>query len=296
MLRSLCFLLPSVVLSLPLPSLAMSLARSTGTARCAVQTPVELSGFSQFSRIISLGCDKTNFVVGGFPGQPPQVIVDGTAVVVLNTIHSKEPIADVQAAFVNQVGASGPGRNPRVNEASGSASVEYEYGLVSIQERIGLPSSFRVDMTIVSAWEMNSRGAGSGAAVGIRVFHDAFPDQQNFIDSASISGTDSLEDEFRFSLAVDRSVPVRIVIEATCGVVGSVVEGGTTDCQSVIDPVIRFDQAAFDARMGADTFPLDEFFAIELSANLPEPDPGMLLASGGLLLALSRGVRRRASR
>ncbi|MDJ0849602.1 MAG: hypothetical protein QNK04_14620 [Myxococcota bacterium] len=46
-------------------------------------------------------------------------------------------------------------------------------------------------------------------------------------------------------------------------------------CQAVVDPEFAFDQAAFDAAMGPDTFPLEDFYAIELSANLTTPVPAL---------------------
>jgi hypothetical protein len=41
-----------------------------------------------------------------------------------------------------------------------------------------------------------------------------------------------------------------------------------SDCQALVDPEFDFDQAAFDAAMGEDSFPLDDFYEAELSANL----------------------------
>lgn len=39
---------------------------------------------------------------------------------------------------------------------------------------------------------------------------------------------------------------------------------------AAIDPIIEFDQAAFDAQQGANTYPLDSYFQINISPNLNE--------------------------
>ncbi len=73
-------------------------------------------------------------------------------------------------------------------------------------------------------------------------------------------------------------------------------------CEMTIDPVLSFDQAAFDALMGSSTFALDEYFAIRLSESLapvPEPSVVSLMLAGIALLGLHRrksfshGHRRR---
>jgi hypothetical protein len=70
---------------------------------------------------------------------------------------------------------------------------------------------------------------------------------------------------------------------------------GSSSCQDVVDPHFKFDQAAFDAEMGANTFPLDEYYAFDYSPNLtPEPSSFLLLGSG--LVCLAGVLRRRLGR
>ncbi len=58
------------------------------------------------------------------------------------------------------------------------------------------------------------------------------------------------------------------------------------NCFAQVDPFISFDQAAFDALMGENTFRLDEYYSFVYSENLPIPEPGpyaMMLAGLGLV-------------
>lgn len=44
--------------------------------------------------------------------------------------------------------------------------------------------------------------------------------------------------------------------------------GGTSFCSVVLDPIIELDQATLDALLGANSFPLEDFYALEFSPNL----------------------------
>jgi hypothetical protein len=65
----------------------------------------------------------------------------------------------------------------------------------------------------------------------------------------------------------------------------------SSDCSLQLSFGAEFDQDTFDQQMGAQTFPLDQYFVI---VPLPEPGSGAMLASGvGTLLTLARRRARR---
>ena len=65
----------------------------------------------------------------------------------------------------------------------------------------------------------------------------------------------------------------KIELNAGCqAVANSSVLGGVSTCQSVVDPAVEFDQAAFDAEMGSNTFPLAEYYQGEYSPNVASND------------------------
>ncbi|NNF15504.1 MAG: hypothetical protein HKN70_02100, partial [Gammaproteobacteria bacterium] len=58
-----------------------------------------------------------------------------------------------------------------------------------------------------------------------------------------------------------------VSLNASC-IAGVGFAGGIDTCEATSDPTFEFDQATFDAMMGADTFPLTDYLAIENSENL----------------------------
>ena len=72
----------------------------------------------------------------------------------------------------------------------------------------------------------------------------------------------------------------------------------TPSCLAVADPSFEFDQDAFDAEMGSNTFPLSEYYSFEYSPNLtatiatPEP-PTLSLLLGGFFVIGTMALRGR---
>ena len=90
-----------------------------------------------------------------------------------------------------------------------------------------------------------------------------------------------------------------VLVGAQCRVSTWSGGAGSGRCTAAADPSFSFDQAAFDATMGAQTFVLDRYFRIDLSPGVtpvPEPSSAALLGLGGLaLLARLRQQRRSAA-
>lgn len=82
--------------------------------------------------------------------------------------------------------------------------------------------------------------------------------------------------------------------------IGGQSNGAAAACSAWVDPMFSFDQAAFDARMGSNTFALADHYRLVFSENVPTAPPNpmplpssMALAGAGLLgLVLSRRRKR----
>jgi hypothetical protein len=87
-------------------------------------------------------------------------------------------------------------------------------------------------------------------------------------------------------VSADPGYPYVVEALAQCDV------SGPGECQAVTDPVFEFDQATFDAQMGASTFSLADYYGLEYSPNLaPEPSSAGLICAA--LLGVAYAVRRK---
>ncbi|MHB1290630.1 MAG: PEP-CTERM sorting domain-containing protein, partial [Sulfuricella sp.] len=154
---------------------------------------------------------------------------------------------------------------------------------------------------------ISSSGSASGAYTGsARLNVGGFPISR-FLIGGLHNADDTFNDSVTLDLRPDREY--RGIVVADCqavdtGYTSSSLPGGAADCIVSIDPEIGFDQAAFDALMGANTFRLDEYYQIVFSPNIPaggpqppgpsipEPSTAVLLGAGLFGLA---ALRRRAS-
>lgn len=129
-----------------------------------------------------------------------------------------------------------------------------------------------VNLSSLGLWEpLVARSEGGHAALEYRGAFDMMPGESHQITM----------------LAVCRS-EAQVMDRTVWGFLGTV----SSECQAVVDPILSFDQATFDTRMGVDTFSLARYYQIAYSANLvPEPATWMSMAGG--LLAVLAALRRK---
>lgn len=163
--------------------------------------------------------------------------------------------------------------------ALAAANIDYS---ARIRPR-GTPPSGTYDVPIT----LHIQGHASGNAVSRVVISNFF----NF--SASTTGSEYREyDEYLgMSVPSDGSYAVSVSLQAQAEAFEFRNAYWAHSSQALADPVFAFDQAAFDLQMGAETFPLADYFEFEYSPGIITPAPGV--ASLGLSLALLAGVRRR---
>ena len=149
---------------------------------------------------------------------------------------------------------------------------------------------------------ISSTGAGDGTYNGSARIAGVPGFPIGLFSFAGLSNeTSAFNDSVTFNLSVNREY--KGILSAGCNVTESGFYGpaGTADCSVFIDPEIGFDQAAFDLQMGANTFDLNEYYAIAFSPNIPTsvvPLPSaFLLFSAGLagLTGFSRWLKRSGS-
>jgi hypothetical protein len=117
------------------------------------------------------------------------------------------------------------------------------------------------------------------------------------MDAGAIFGSYGTRHSVVFDYAGGGDPVARVSLLASCGFGSNIAGAGTGNCSAMADPFAGFDQAAFDATMGANTFILSDFFRIQFSPALETsgaPEPALwvsLIAGFGLIGA---AIRRRA--
>lgn len=88
------------------------------------------------------------------------------------------------------------------------------------------------------------------------------------------------------------SAVYQIHIEAWCQATASIKLANVAGCGAYVDPIISFDQEAFDELMGENTFNLEEYYHLEFSP-VPVP-PAIWLIGSGLIGLIGIARRKRA--
>lgn len=173
------------------------------------------------------------------------------------------------------------------NYFSGDAQVDYFLGLNQITAPPQKVASIPVLMTVRGNTSVQG-GPGAGTAEAFAWFGQN-GQGANYYPGATVAFTLNPDSVYE---AIDY---------ATCtanGLWGDVRYPVESGCQAVVDPEFQFDQDAFDAQMGSDTFLLAKYYDFGYSPNLsstttatPEQSSLVLLATG-LLILLGLAARR----
>lgn len=207
-----------------------------------------------------------------------------------------EPTADARARTEFFLSDPADAISLGTRSTTGAASVD---GFMRINQVATPPAAAAAIPIIVrSAGSTSLTSTFGGSLAFVRSTLSA-PDGSVLIDVSAANGNGF---QIVRSITMEVGALHRFEIAATCATSagrnafsGQVVLAN--DCQAIVDPSFALDQATFDAMMGAASFPLTDYFAVDLSANIlaavPEPSALALLALGAMgLAARGRHARR----
>jgi hypothetical protein len=182
-----------------------------------------------------------------------------------------------------------------IAKANFSANVQYHFEIQLINVLPNPPPAL-LPVLFGARGDGYSRRVGYGLARSIGVVHlhgdpldfdDArFEFEAYVVDETAYDPIDEEYQEGGFnetrSLDLFPSHTYSVVMSTACelwaGPVGQNADA-SAHCLAKVDPLIGFDQARFDAIMGANTFPLSQYYAFVFSENVPLPPPASAVLS-----------------
>lgn len=255
--------------ALPRPALAQggpTDAIASGDSQCFAFSVIDEDSFLVTENIVSQMCDAV-FISGSQFAQ---------SISSVRVLFNATPFADV-ITFAEQT--NGP---PSAARAFGQAELTYFSSTRFID---GIAPPFipgQLPLRVAAPWAMNVDGAtSSNASIRLTIYDSDgavfFSDTQTRFTPAIDTG------EYVVFGAPEPLDFFTIEIESTCAAIAPV--DGEANCQAIIDPLITFDQATFDATWGASSYVLADYWEIGQSPNLvPEPGFAGLIGLGGLAL------------
>ena len=184
-----------------------------------------------------------------------------------------------------------------IAEANFSASVEYHFEIQPIKAVPGTPPSL-LPVLFSARGQGYSQRFGYGMVSSVGVVHlygdpldyddGRFEFEAYVVDETAYDPVDEEYQEGGFdetrSLDLYPNYTYGVVMTAACelwaGPAGQDADA-SGQCSADVDPFIGFDQARFDEIMGANTFPLNEYYAFVFSENLPVPLNVQLMSPNG---------------
>ena len=143
---------------------------------------------------------------------------------------------------------------------TGTAIVEgtlyYSYGVTG-------PPGTLIPLTVSVQGEASGEAGHSGSRCSILVY-----DYYDVYSADTDSGSPGFNITWTVWIEPDTAYTIRMYGRASAGIYSSYNETESYGAQFAVDPVIKFDQASFDALMGEDTFPLKDYFVISFSEGV----------------------------
>ncbi|MEN8130922.1 MAG: hypothetical protein ABFS45_12165 [Pseudomonadota bacterium] len=193
------------------------------------------------------------------------------------------------------------------------AEVKFAYGFsITSTGAMGTPMFFEVPMAITANASVEKDVNAGGSAIvifrrGSYIFDGSnfipapFTDNENlFVIEAATNVLDPTDDfdSILWTDLITTDTPYWFNLIARCTSF-STPEPTAASCTALADPIIEFDQVAFDAMMGEDTFSLADEFQIQFSPSfenvvIPLP-PAVWLFGSGLLGLVGIARQRKAT-
>jgi hypothetical protein len=272
---------PLLLLS-ALPAAALPPPISSGGVGCGTTADSNWDNVGPIAGSFSLNCDRSGVSTWPPPGGRWQSVAGAVTGYVVSEDGAATGIADASASVL----VEGTLRDSA--EAGASASIHYQVAFEALAAPPFAPPKIAILYT--ASGEASVSGADSwffyiGSTLGV----DNFPYAQ--FQRQSVQGAVSASFSGSATLWVAPSAVADAHVYAICNLTRT--SPGSGDCQANADPVISFDQAAFDALYGADTFDLASAYRIAFSPAVPEAATAWMWLSGlaGLLAARRRKAR-----
>lgn len=195
-----------------------------------------------------------------------------------------------------------------IAEADFSASMQYSFEIQPIGTVPGTPPSL-LPVIFSAHGEGFSYRMGYGISRSVGVAHlsgDPVSYTDGYVEFRTEvvdeTAYDPVDEEYQGggfdvtkSLNLYPNYTYNVGVSAACSMWAGPVgqdAAATIRCSARVDPFLGFDQAAFDAIMGANTFPLNEYYQFVVSPNAVPIPPALWLFGSGLVGLIALGRRR----